>query len=267
MKIAAIQMVSTPDVSHNLQTARRLLEQAAKAGARLAVLPEYFGLMGAHEQDKLHHAESPSEGPMQHMLASTARELGLWVVGGTVPLRSSNLDHVFNSCLVYDPAGQLAARYDKMYLFSFSHAGEHYNEAATIAPGQVAVAVQAGALRVGLSVCYDLRFPELYRQLMHPPCDLIALPAAFIYTTGLAHWEVLLRARAIENQCYVVAAAQGGLHLNGRRTFGHSMVIDPWGRVLGALPEGEGVVLASVDLERMTAVRAQLPALAHRLRK
>jgi len=274
MKIAAVQMVSATSVERNLDAARRLVAQAAGAGAQLVALPEYFCLMGRADRDKLGMAEAPGDGPIQRMLSDAAREHGLWLIGGTLPIRCEDPDRVLNSNCVYAPDGSLAARYDKIHLFRFDNGRESYDEGCAIQPGDTPVAFQAGALRgpqaaadslrVGLSVCYDLRFPELYRALMHPPCDLLSVPAAFTHTTGLAHWELLLRARAVENQCYVIAAAQGGRHENGRRTFGHSMVVDPWGKVLGVLPEGEGVVLAEVDPARIASVRMQLPALEHR---
>ena len=264
MKIAALQMVSTTSVEQNCATAAHLIAQAARDGAELVALPEYFCVMGRSERDKLAVAETPGDGPIQSMLSDAAREHRVWVIGGTLPLRSSDPQRVLNSNGVYAPDGTLAARYDKIHLFRYDNGRERYDEGASILGGNVPTALQAGALRVGLSVCYDLRFPELYRELMHPPCDLLSVPAAFTYTTGMAHWELLLRARAVENQCYVIAAAQGGTHENGRRTWGHSMVIDPWGQVLAVRPEGEGVVLAELDLDRIAAVRTQLPALEHR---
>ncbi|MET0334415.1 MAG: carbon-nitrogen hydrolase family protein, partial [Rhizobacter sp.] len=189
-------------------------------------------------------------------LAEAARTHGVWVVGGTLPLRTNSADRVFNASCVYGPDGQLMARYD--------NGRESYDEGRVLRAGGTPQACDVGGLRLGLSVCYDLRFPELYRALMSPPCDLIAVPAAFTHTTGLAHWEVLLRARAIENQCYVIAAAQGGLHENGRRTFGHSLIVDPWGEVLALVETGEGVAMAELDPQRIASVRAQLPALTHR---
>ena len=264
MKIAALQTVATPDVDRNLDTAARLIDEAVRAGAQLAVLPEYFCLMGRSDADKLTVAEAPGDGPIQRFLAAQARQHGLWLIGGTLPLHCATPERARNACCVYAPDGTLAARYDKLHLFRFDSGRESYDEARVLEAGGEPVAVQAGALRVGLSVCYDLRFPELYRALGTPPCDLLSVPAAFTYTTGRAHWELLLRARAVENQCYVIAAAQGGTHENGRRTWGHSMIVDPWGEVLAVRPEGEGVVLADVDPARLAAVRQQLPALAHR---
>ena len=264
MKIAALQMVSTPEVQANLETARKLIRRAAAAGAQLVALPEYFCLMGQGDRDKLAIAEAPGTGPIQQMLSDAAREGGLWVIGGTLPMRSSDPERVLNASCVFGPDGTEVARYDKMHLFKYDNGREHYDEGRAIQAGAQPVGFQAGEIRVGLSVCYDLRFPELYRALMHPPCDLLAVPSAFTYTTGKAHWELLLRARAVENQCYVLAAAQGGLHPNGRRTYGHSMVVDPWGSVVSVLEEGEGLVFADVDKSHIASVRTQLPALEHR---
>ncbi|HMN74768.1 MAG TPA: carbon-nitrogen hydrolase family protein [Burkholderiaceae bacterium] len=271
MRIAAVQMVSTPDVGRNLAAARRLVARAAADGAALVALPEYFCLLGHHERDKIALAEAPGDGTIQHALSAMARESGVWLVGGTLPMRIEGVsDRALNACCVYAPDGALAARYDKMHLFSFKTAGEDHDESRVLRAGDRPVAFDAAVapgatLRVGLSICYDLRFPELYRALGAPaPCDLLCVPAAFTYPTGEAHWELLLRARAVENQCYVIAAAQGGRHENGRRTWGHSMIVDPWGEVLACLAEGEGVVGAELDLERIAGVRRRLPALAHR---
>ena len=267
MKIAAIQMVSGTDVTQNLASARRLLEQAAQGGAELAVLPEYFCLMGQRDADKLAIAEQPGEGPIQDMLRTAARELGLWVAGGTLPMATPDPLHVANTTLVFNPEGTQVARYDKVHLFRFDNGRERYDESAVLARGHEPVSFnltsRAGeTLRVGLSVCYDLRFPELYRLLN---ADLLLVPAAFTHTTGQAHWEVLLRARAIENQAYVLASAQGGAHSNGRRTWGQSLVIDPWGLVLASQAHGEGVVLAELDMGQLQQTRSNLPALQHRV--
>lgn len=268
MKIAAVQMVSGTEVEPNLEAARRLIATAAAQGAALVALPEYFCFMGRADTDKLAIAETPGQGPIQRMLSEAAQEHGVWLIGGTVPMRSPDPQRVLNSCCVYAPDGRLAARYDKIHLFRFERgqggARESYDEGRAILAGSTPTACDAAGLRLGLSVCYDLRFPELYRALMMPPCDLLSVPSAFTYTTGQAHWELLLRARAIENQCYVIAPAQGGRHENGRRTWGHSMVVDPWGDVLAVRPEGEGVVIAELDPARIAEVRAQLPALTHR---
>jgi len=264
MKIAAVQMVSTPDVGRNLEAAARLIAEAAAAGATLVALPEYFCLLGQRDTDKLAHAETPGDGPIQRALSDAARRHGLWLIGGTLPMKDGADERVLNSNCVFAPDGSLAARYDKIHLFAYDNGRERYDEGRTLRAGSVPVALQAGPVRVGLSICYDLRFPELYRGLMNPPCDVLSVPAAFTYTTGQAHWELLLRARAVENQCYVLAAAQGGTHENGRRTWGHSMVVDSWGEVLAVREEGEGVVVAELDPARIAQVRLQLPALAHR---
>jgi nitrilase len=255
-------MISSPSVEDNLATARRLVAQAAAAGAQLVVLPEYWAIMGKQETDKLTHAEQPGSGPIQDGMAQMARQHGIWLIGGTLPLISGQEGKVLNTTLVYDPQGEPAGRYDKIHLFGFTRGAESYNESRTIVPGAQVRSIETPFGRVGLSICYDLRFPELYRAM--GDCALIVVPAAFTHTTGSAHWEVLLRARAIENQCYVLASAQGGLHPNGRRTWGHSMLIDPWGEVKAVLPEGEGVVSGEIDLVFLAGVRESLPALAHR---
>ncbi len=276
MKIAALQMVSTPEVARNLQAAEGLLREAAAQGAQLAVLPEYFCLLGQRDADKLAVAETPGSGPIQEFLADAARRLGLFIVGGTLPIQTRAADgtpRALNRSVVYGPSGLQLAHYDKIHLFAFDNGRERYDEGRSLLAGDEPVAVNLNAndgstLRLGLSICYDLRFPELYRRLMalpgQGPCDLLVVPSAFTHTTVLAHWEVLLRSRAIENQCYVLAAAQGGLHENGRRTFGHSVIVDPWGDVLACHEEGEGVVLADCNAARLQAVRQQLPALSHR---
>lgn len=309
VNMAALQMVSGPDVDANLVVAERLVVEAAAQGAQLVLLPEYFCLMGNRDTDKVDIQEG-EDGPLQAFLSDCARRHGLVVVGGTVPLRSPKRHKVLNTSLVYGPDGQQLARYDKIHLFGFQKGEESFNESSSIYPGRTpvvcdvlfredeagighAVAGDAGlpgatesqgaalaggseaeaaagagvgrlqSLRLGLSVCYDLRFPELYRQMS--PLDVIMMPAAFTYTTGEAHWGLLLRARAVENQCYVLASAQGGTHPSGRRTWGHSMMVDPWGEVQSVLPAGEGVVLGTLDTARITEVRQSLPALAHRV--
>ena len=273
MKVAALQMVSSPHVADNLAQARTLLEQAAQLGAELAVLPEYFSTMGMRDSDKLALAEALGHGAAQDFLARSARELGLWIVGGTLPLgctESGDAERVRNSSLVYSPAGECVARYDKIHLFRFDNGREHYDEGHTIeagaAPVQFDLSDSSGhTWRVGLSVCYDLRFPELYRQHASAGADLLLVPSAFTYTTGQAHWELLLRARAVENQAYVLAAAQGGVHANGRHTWGHSLVADPWGEVLAVQAQGAGVVVSELQAKRIQQVRTQLPALQHRV--
>lgn len=262
VRVAAVQMVSTPDVAFNIATAQRLVSAAADAGAGLVCLPEYWAMLGMHECDKIAWAETPGAGPMQEAMAELAARHGLWLIGGTLPLASPQRGKVLNTLMVYAPDGAPAARYDKIHLFSFVRAAESYDESRTIIAGTDAKAIETPFGRVGLSVCYDLRFPELYRSF--GDCALIVVPSAFTYTTGAAHWEVLLRARAIENQCYVLAAAQGGTHASGRRTWGHSTLIDPWGDVIAVLPEGEGVVTGLLDPARIASVRESLPALQHR---
>ncbi len=267
MKVAAIQMVSGLTLEGNLNTARELLEQAALEGCELAVLPEYFCLLGRKDTDKLALRESVGHGRIQQFLSASARDYGLWLVGGTLPLEAADASHVRNTTLVYGPDGQCAARYDKIHLFRYDNGREAYDEARVIEPGREPVAFEltardGQAWRIGLSVCYDLRFPELYRML---EADVLLVPSAFTHTTGQAHWETLLRARAIENLAYVVAPAQGGLHENGRRTWGRSMVVDPWGEVLAQRDEGAGVVTAMIERDRLAQVRQQLPALAHRV--
>lgn len=261
-------MVSTPRVDDNLAVARRLIADAAAAGAQLVGLPEYFCFMGADDRAKLAIAETPGDGPIQRAMAEAARTHGVWLVAGTLPMVCDDPQRVLNASCVFAPDGSVAARYDKIHLFRYDNGHEHYDEGRVLRAGSEPVAFDAAALRVGLSVCYDLRFPELYRRLTFAaaqrPCDVLAVPSAFTYTTGRAHWELLLRARAVENQCYVLAPAQGGMHETGRRTWGHSMIVDPWGEVLDVLPEGQGVVTADIDPARIEAVRSQLPALAHR---
>ncbi len=274
MKLAALQMVSGVDCAANLARARALLETAARQGAELVVLPEYFCLLGRQDSDKLALRETPGQGPIQDFLARAARELGVWIVGGTLPLAGPASEEaparVFNSSLVYAPDGQQVARYDKIHLFCFDNGRERYDEARTLQPGRAPVTFDLPSRdghrwRVGLSVCYDLRFPELYRAYAQAGAELLLVPSAFTYTTGQAHWELLLRARAVENLAFVAAAAQGGLHENGRRTWGHTLLADPWGRVLGLQPEGEGVVLADIDAAQLRQCRQQLPALEHRV--
>ena len=268
MKIAAVQMVSAPEWEANRASAARWVAAAAAAGAALVALPEYFCVMGRRDTDKLALAEAPGAGPIQQFLADLAREHAIWLVGGTLPVATGQAGQALNRCCVFAPDGALAAHYDKIHLFAFDNGRERYDEGRTLRAGGEPVALDVestvGPLRVGLSICYDLRFPELYRALMKPPCDVLVVPSAFTHTTGQAHWELLLRARAVENQCYVLASAQGGTHPNGRRTWGHSMVVDPWGEVVDVLPEGEGFVIAEVDAKRIAQVRLQLPALAHR---
>jgi nitrilase len=262
-KVAAIQMVSGPSVEANLAAAETLIGAAVDAGARLVALPEYFCIMGLGERDKVAIREADGAGPIQDFLARTAAARKVWIVGGTVPLECDDPSRVRNSSLVYDDAGRRVARYDKIHLFGLELGEERFRESNTIEPGDRPVAVDSPFGRLALSVCYDLRFPELYRALA--PMDLIAVPSAFTATTGRAHWEPLLRARAIENLAWVIAPAQGGTHASGRRTHGHSMIVNPWGEIAASRDEGPGIVLAEIDPTYAERMRASLPALAHRV--
>jgi deaminated glutathione amidase len=261
-RIAAVQMASGPRVEANLREAARLIEIAAAQGARLVALPEYFGIMGMKDTDKVAVREEYGSGPIQEFLAQTARSHGVWIVGGSVPLVASSNDKVFNTSLVYDDQGNCVARYDKIHLFGFEMGREKYSEERTIEHGKKVVAFDSPFGRIGLSICYDLRFPELYRAMGE--VDLILVPSAFTETTGKAHWETLIRARAIENLAYVLAPAQGGYHVNGRETHGDSMIVDPWGVVLDRLPRGSGVVVAGMNRTHIQRLRQSLPALQHR---
>ncbi len=278
MKVAAIQMVSATTLDANLASAEALLHEAAQAGAELAVLPEYFCLLGNRDTDKLAIQEPYGAGMIQQFLAAQARDLGLWIVGGTLPISIDGADagvdasgqRVSNTSLVYSPQGRCVARYDKIHLFRFDNGTERYDESRVLQRGSEPVSFELASRdghtwRVGMSVCYDLRFPELYRTYARAGADLLLAPSAFTHTTGEAHWEVLLRARAIENQAFVVASAQGGLHENGRRTWGHSMLVDPWGRVMAQRPEGGGVVCEELSYALLKDCRVKLPALDHRV--
>lgn len=261
-RVAAIQMVSAPEVAPNLQAAERLISAAAAAGARLVALPENFYLIGRHEGDKVKAREPDGRGPIQDFLSRVARSQKVWIIAGTVPLSGADDQHIRGACLVYDSEGRRVARYDKMHLFRFTAGDERYDETRTLEPGERPVAIDSPFGRLALSVCYDVRYPELYRSL--GAFDAMFVPSAFTVPTGVAHWETLLRARAIENQAYVIAPAQGGGHAGGRRTYGHSMIVDPWGEILAEQAEGEGVVLAEMDLQRIREVQASLPANANR---
>jgi deaminated glutathione amidase len=267
MKVAAIQMVSGLDAAQNLRDALDFIAFGARQDCELIAFPEYFCLLGARDTDKLRIAETEGSGMLQDALRDAARAHGVWIVAGTLPLKSSQTDRVFNSCLTYNPQGEQVARYDKMHLFAFDNGSEHYDESRVLQAGTQPVGFDLpsrdGKLwHVGLSVCYDLRFPELYRALK---ADLLLVPSAFTHTTGQAHWEILLRARAIENQAYVLAPAQGGLHANGRQTWGHTMAIDSWGQILAQHATGAALVSAELDGQQLAQSRAQLPALTHRL--
>jgi deaminated glutathione amidase len=262
-RVGLVQMVSTPSVPENLSSAAKLVAEAAGLGAKLVVLPEYFCILGMRDTDKVAAREENGAGPIQDFLAEAAKRHGVWLVGGSVPLACPDPGKVRNSCLVYDAEGRRVARYDKIHLFGLELGAERFDEAKTIAPGDRPCAVESPFGRIALSVCYDVRFPELYRALA--PMDIILVPSAFTATTGRAHWETLLRARAIENLAWVLAPAQGGTHANGRQTHGHSMVVDPWGKVVAERATGAGVVVADIDPAFQQKMRRGLPALTHRV--
>ena len=262
-KIAAVQMVSEPEVQANLAAAGELIAQAAAEGARLVALPEYFCILGRRDRDKVDVREDYGHGPIQDFLAAAAAKHKVWLVGGSVPLACADPDKVRNTCLVFDDTGRRVARYDKIHLFGFDLGMERFQESRSIEPGSEVVTLDTPFARLGLSICYDLRFPEMYRKM--GTVDLILVPSSFTATTGKDHWEMLLRARAVENQAYVLAPAQGGHHQNGRDTWGHSMIIDPWGRVLAQLASGPGVVTVEIDHAEIARVRRSLPALTHRV--
>ncbi len=261
-RVAGIQMASGPQVSGNLQEARRLIEIAVRHGAKLVALPEYFAIIGLKDQDKVAAREVEGKGPIQEFLAAMSKKHKIWLVGGSVPLTASVPNRIRNSCLVYNDKGELVARYDKIHLFGLDLGSEHFSEEKTIEAGDKVVVVDTPFGRLGLSICYDLRFPELYRAM--GKVDIILVPSAFTETTGRAHWETLIRARAIENLAYVLAPAQGGYHVSGRETHGNSMIVDPWGVILDRLPRGSGVVVAGVNPQYQSSMRKSLPALAHR---
>lgn len=265
IKVAGIQMASSPQVSSNLTEAERLINIAVEQGAKIVVLPEYFCLMGLQDADKVKIREEEGHGPIQKFLSKMAKKNKVWIIGGTVPLESNSPRKMRNSCLVYNDKGHQVARYDKIHLFGLDLGTEHYHEENTIESGDKVVAVDTPYGKIGLSVCYDLRFPELYRAMGE--VDIIVVPSAFTDTTGKAHWETLIRARAIENMCYVIAPAQGGYHLSGRETHGNSMIVDPWGVILDRLPRGSGVVIASINTQYQNSLRNSLPALNHKIIK
>lgn len=263
---AAIQMASSPSVSSNLLEAEKLIAEAVRAGAKLVALPENFALMGENPQDKISQREVEGSGPIQNFLAETAKKYNVWIVGGTIPLVADADNRIRAACLVYNAQGERVARYDKVHLFDVNvpETDEVYRESDTIEAGGEPIVVDTPFGKLGIAVCYDLRFPEMMRKMQAQGLQILIVPSAFTAQTGAAHWEVLLRARAIENLCYVIAPNQGGFHLNGRQTFGHSMIIDPWGVVLAAHKTGAGIVNAEIDLEKLEKVRAAFPVLQHR---
>ncbi len=264
--VVAIQMASGPNVNANLLEAERLIASAAAEGAELVVLPENFALMGHDETDKLAIRESQGVGEIQGFLSLQAKKHGLWIVGGTIPMKTEDDSRIRAACLLFNAQGEQVARYDKIHLFDVSlpDSGEHYIESETIEPGADPVVVDTPFGKLGLAVCYDLRFPELFRDMVDRGMEILAIPSAFTAITGKAHWEALIRARAIENQCYVIAAAQGGYHASGRETYGDSMIVDPWGIILNRLSKAAGIVKADVDIERVGNVRKTFPAVEHR---
>jgi nitrilase len=265
-KFAAIQMASGSNIQGNLTETKRLIDLAVEAGASLIVLPENFAHMGMKESDKLEIAEIAGEGPIQRFLADQARRHGIWIIGGTIPVLTDKNTHVTATCLVFNNDGQQVARYDKLHLFDvkLQDSDENYSESETISAGTVAVWFDSPFGRIGLAICYDVRFPELFRELVKHNVEIFAIPSAFTATTGQAHWETLIRARAIENLCYVVAADQGGYHVNGRETYGDSMIVDPWGNIMDRLQHGSGFVIADIDRERLSSIRQNFPSLKHR---
>jgi len=259
-------MASSPNIGANLLEAERLIAEAVSQGARLVVLPENFALMARNEHDKVEVREQPGSGALQTFLSEQAAMHGIWLVGGTIPLAASDENKIRATCLVFDDQGRQVARYDKIHLFDVAlvDSGEQYTESDTIEPGNEVVVIDSPFGRMGVAVCYDLRFPELFRQQLDLGLEVLVLPSAFTAITGRAHWEVLVRARAIENLCYVIAPDQGGYHLSGRETYGHSMIVDPWGTVLNSLARGPGVVCASIELGRLQSARRTFPSIAHR---
>lgn len=267
VRAAAIQMVSTSDVDANLQTAGELLDQAANMGAQMAVLPENWPLMGNTDSDKLVCRESYGRGPLQDFMSGRARDLGLWLIGGSIPLATGTPDHVFNSCLVFSPEGNCTARYDKIHLFDVNvgrDGNESYRESDSISPGREIIVANTPFGNIGMSICYDLRFPELYRGMLSRDVVIITVPSAFTRTTGKHHWEILLRCRAVENLCFVIAAGQGGQNNEKRGTWGHSMIIGPWGDILASMDSGPGVVCTDLNLRHLHTIRESFPALDHR---
>lgn len=265
-KIAAIQMASGTNVSANLIEASKQIVNAAQAGAELIVLPESFAIMGFEDADQLKVAEEDGTGPIQDFLSEQAKKNNVWLVSGTIPIKSALENKVYAACLVYNDKGERVSRYNKIHLFDvhLEITKETYNESETLEAGNQVVVVDTPFGKIGIAICYDLRFPELFRQLVLQGAEIIVLPSAFTAITGKAHWEVLVRARAIENLCYVVASSQGGYHVNGRETHGDSMIVDPWGTIIDRLPQGPGFVLAEIDIENMKKMRQNFPVLTHR---
>ncbi len=265
-KCAAIQMASSPNISSNLTEAERLIAEAAQAGAKLVALPENFALMGQSEHDKIEHKETDGAGPIQEFLANTAKKYAVWIIAGTMPIAAKDENKVMAACLIYNELGERIARYDKIHLFDVQVPGsdEVYRESDTITKGTTPLVIDSPFGKLGIAICYDLRFPEQFRMMQAQGMEVLILPSAFTQKTGAAHWELLLRARAVENLCYVIAPNQGGFHVNGRQTFGHSMIIDPWGTILDCKKTNAGTVSAEIDLVRLHKTRESFPVLQHR---
>ncbi len=265
-KVAAIQMSSGPNIQANLDEAAKLIGQAASQGAKLIVLPESFSQMPLTEKERVANAELPGEGLVQNFLATQSEKNAAWIVGGTIPLKSDDANRAYSTCLTFNDKGEQVARYDKIHMFDvlIEQSNETYNESATTMAGDKTVLVDTPFGRLGLSVCYDLRFPELFRIMVDDGMEICAIPSAFTAFTGQSHWEPLIRARAIENQCYVIAAAQGGYHVNNRQTYGHSMIVNPWGNILGSVGTGPGVVLTEIEKEVLNTTRNNFQVLKHR---
>jgi len=265
-KVAAIQMISTADVDENLKSASKLIDQAAERGAEFLLLPENFPFMGHEEHDKVAILEPFGQGPIQDFLSEQSQKHGIWLMGGTIPLQATDANKVRPACLLYDPQGKCTSRYDKIHLFDVTvdeDSEESYQESNTLEAGNEIVVAETPFGNIGMSICYDLRFPELYRAMQKSDVNIITVPSAFTATTGEAHWESLLRARAIENLCYVIASNQGGKHINDRETWGHSMIIDPWGSILDCIEKGSGFAIADIDLEKQKTMRRNFPCLEH----
>lgn len=264
--VAAVQMTTGLDLNANLRDTEKLVAEAASQGAGLVVLPENFAFMGKKESDLHSLRESDGDGPLQSFLSRLAQQYGLWLVGGSIPMEATDNSKVRAACIVYNDQGKQVARYDKIHLFDVQivETNERYMESLTIEPGNEVVVVDSPFGKLGIAVCYDLRFPELFRKLIDKGAEVICLPAAFTYVTGKVHWKALLRARAIENLSYLIASAQGGQHQNGRTTYGLSMLLDPWGRILGKIEDGTGVICNDLDPEYQTTTRRNFPVLEHR---
>ncbi len=267
LRIASIQMCSSNQFERNLETVSRLVKSAVREGASWVILPEMFAIFSEHSSEKIALQALFGQGIIQTFLRELALSNNIYLISGTIPIQSSDLNRPYSSCLVYNPKGVCIARYDKIHLFD-AFVGDKvlYQESSVTMPGRNRCVFEVSGVHIGLAICYDIRFPELFRSINQPPVDIIFIPSAFTVPTGEAHWDVLLRARAIENLAFVVTASQGGTHSNGRQTYGHSMIVDPWGKVIGLLNHAdEGILLVDIDLGMLKKCRTQLPALSHRV--